>query len=358
VYAIIEIPAPPLAVVPVVVPDAVLPAVPTANQKIISFICIPNLKGTYSSYLECNKTVKQIDNVLDDEEQMKIKVIDDMMKEIRINTKYSTNLDNLYIRELKELYSKNHKINKKLVEFDNFKIEVKNLPIFKDFFPITCYFNEKLKDKFDRITIPGDGNCLFTCLQLGIEQWKRRTPSEVRNEICNNLKDIIKKLIEIRNLSITPTLDGESPGPSVIIIEVWIAEILKHSVDKITDQIIENYITRMRNEQEFGGLLEIITAIHLTRFNIIIYQMDGNLNNNFEDIKNEIKFGDNDDEFSTFTDDSAVYLYHCNSTGIMAEAEHYELLVKKSQPSITYKYMKYKMKYLTLKNNMHYNKYL
>jgi len=38
--------------------------------------------------------------------------------------------------------------------------------------------------------------------------------------------------------------------------------------------------------------------------------------------------------------------------------KHYELLVEKSIPLYEYKYMKYKIKYLTLKNNTHYNKYL
>ncbi len=52
-----------------------------------------------------------------------------------------------------------------------------------------------------------------------------------------------------------------------------------------------------------------------------------------------------------------VYLYHCHSSGNVDKVNHYELLVEKQEP-YAYKYMKYKMKYLTLKNNMHYNKYL
>ena len=38
--------------------------------------------------------------------------------------------------------------------------------------------------------------------------------------------------------------------------------------------------------------------------------------------------------------------------------KHYELLVEKPTLLYEYKYMKYKIKYLTLKNNTHYNKYL
>jgi len=364
VYAIIKIPTPALAVVPVVVPDAVLPAVPTANQKIISFICIPNLNGQFSSHLDCvNDSVSIKQSSLSTPmslTEFKFSVINDAINKIMGKPPY-TDIDKytIYKLQLEKLYDKYLPIYVgQPLDITAFVEILKQTDEFEKFFPITCYFNKKLQSKFKEIPTLGNGNCLFQSLQLGINEWKKFTPLQIREIICNNLEHVIKKLIKIRNLSTSIIQSTGSPGQSVIIIEEWIAEILKHSVDNITDKIIEDYITQMRNEQKFGGLLEIITAIYLTRFNIIIYQMDGNLNNNFEDIKNEIKFRDDDEEFSTFTDGSAVYLYHCNSTGIMFNAEHYELLVKKPQPPIAYKYMKYKMKYLTLKNNTHYNKYL
>ena len=335
------------------------------NLKILSEnICIPNLNGQFSNYLDCeNDSVSIKQSSLSKPmslTEFKFSVINDAISKIMGEPPYADmGKYAIYMSQLEELYDKNLKIYVgQLLDITAFEDILKQTDEFKKFFPYICYFNENLKKKFKEIPTLGNGNCLFQSLQLGIKEWEQLTPLRVREIICDNLEDVIKRLIKIRNFSTSIIQSTGAPGESNIPIETWIGDELSITVNEITDDIIKQYVEHMQIDGSFGGLIEIITAIYITHVNIIIYQVNGLMNDNFEIIKHELRF-DEDISFYTYFNEPSVNLYHCNKTGA-GNIEHYELLkeIITAPNEYEYKYMKYKMKYLTLKNNTHYNKYL
>lgn len=337
------------------------------NFKILSGnICIPNLNGKFSSHLDCvNDSVSIKQSSLSTPmslTEFKFSVINDAISKIMGEPPY-TDIDKykIYKLQLGELYDKYLPMYVgQPLDITAFVEILKQTDEFKKFFPYICYFNEDLKKKFKEIPTLGNGNCLFQSLQLGINEWKKFTPLQIRGIICDNLENVIKKLIKIRNLSTSIIQSTRAPGESNIPIDTWIGDGLKINVNEITDDIIKQYVEYMQIDGSFGGLIEIITAIYITHVNIIIYQVNGLMNNNFEIIKQELQL-DEYISFYTFCDVPSVNLYHCDKTGVLSDdIEHYELLeeIITAPNEYEYKYMKYKMKYLTLKNNTHYNKYL
>lgn len=343
------------------------------------YICISNPEGEFSDS-ECTEVSRKVSSsfkplthiapVLDEEEQMKNLVIDQIINEIIQTPDYDMNLYKSHLSRLEELYS--YYFTQGFLKdksSDEFRTIVRDLPEFKSFFPYICNFtNPELQSKFTRIPTLDNGNCLFESLQLGITEWKELTPSEVRQIICENLFYVINQLKYF--IKIQKVLGSENSFSLEFIIE----DVLKKPSLRgkpITDDIINQYIARMIYNETEGGLLEIITAIYITHHNIVIYKMDGKKRADFESYKNELIYHSKEQMSSSFYSQynfnidfkientkPIVNLYHCNRNGdMLVDAGHFELLVEKQVP-YAYKYMKYKMKYLTLKNNTHYNKYL
>ena len=311
------------------------------------YICISDPEGEFSDS-ECREVSRkvsslstQIHHVLDGDEQIKYLVIDTIMSEIMRTPEYNMELYEFHLSQLNQLYS-TYREEGFPVDIVNFRIIVQDSPDFKHLFPYMCSFtNEELKSKFTEIPTLNNGNCLFQSLQLGIEQWKTLKPLQVRNVICDSLFNVIVQIIVII-------------GNDIIYNEISKPLKLPDKSQPITNLIITRYVEYMRKEGSFGGLLEIITAIFLTQHDIVIYNMKGQVNPQYDSIKTKLTQGA---LLNIAPDKPKVYLYHCNRTGDIDTVEHYELLVEKPV-SYKYKYMKYKMKYLTLKNNTHYNKYL
>jgi hypothetical protein len=340
-------PAPPAPAKLTPAPPAPAKLTPTPPALAKNYICISDPEGEFSDP-GCNKaSIKpsslstQIHHVLDEDDQVKDLVIDEIMSEIMGTLEYSMELYEFHSYQLNQLYSAYRKEGFQ-VDIHNFRIIVQDSPDFKHLFPYMCSFtNAELKSKFTEIPTLNNGNCLFQSLQLGIEQWKMFTPSNVREIICNNLFNVIVQIIVKIN-------------SDIIYNEISKPLKLSDESHPITDPIIIRYVEYMRKEGSFGGLLEIITAIFLTQHDIVIYNMKGQVNPQYDSIKTKLT-----QEALLKIDQGkpTVYLYHCNRTADIDTVEHYELLVEKPV-SYKYKYMKYKMKYLTLKNNTHYNKYL
>jgi len=141
VYAIIEIPTPALAVVPVVVPDAVLPA----KQEIINksaqltkeYICIPNPKGQFSSRLDCESNTVSIKQ---DPAQLKTEVINEVLNQIigKLYNGYDflsdPSLIDTYKHKLQQLYDKKLKLYTRYdyLDFKSFMDILKEDDFFKD----------------------------------------------------------------------------------------------------------------------------------------------------------------------------------------------------------------------------------
>ena len=239
---------------------------------------------------------------------------------------------------------------------------------------------------FQRINTPADGHCLFHSLKQGILEWDGMDVLKVRNLICNNLLHIINKLL-------VEPIDSDIKFFNSINPYI-------HVLTQPTDKDVQEYIQQMKGNR-WGTLIEVITAIYITNHDIIIYERDKR-QTLFDDIKKyliSINFLHIDDS------KPKVYIRLCGNhfetlikqenesimsnieqpkiTKILSEAKVYLLnkLLSKSDATyicipnpkgkfdslikcqvdtndFKYKYLKYKMKYLTLKNNTHYNKYL
>ena len=74
------------------------------------------------------------------------------------------------------------------IDFEKYKLETN-----KQF--ERCTFPEDQKANFTQVPINGDGNCLFHCL-THLKYWKGKTHVYIRQEICKKLDEIIDKLKE------------------------------------------------------------------------------------------------------------------------------------------------------------------
>ena len=93
-----------------------------------------------------------------------------------------------------------------------------------------------MNQKFERIDILGDGNCLFRailCCLIGDDSGHM----DLRNDICDHI-------LENRN----------------------------QYANFIYDQNIEDYIKKMRKDGVWGDHLELVVASTILRFNFVVYK--------------------------------------------------------------------------------------
>ena len=206
-------------------------------------------------------------------------------------------------------------------DFEGYLLYVRNWEPFNTVLPFTCHFSHLgLTQKYTQQTIPGDGNCLFNSLRLGILQLKDKTAQEVRYEICDELTNIIPLLLKCivadANMSLMQLLDTY--------------DSINHNgyID------IKKYIKRIRGDSnikgDYGTRVEIMAAQLKYNVNICIYHMDGSLDLAYEIAKKTVQNCITIKQDLTRCD---VALYLCgsdpNEQGAYKTREHFELLIPK-----------------------------
>jgi hypothetical protein len=194
-----------------------------------------------------------------------------------------------------------------------------------------CYLNETISSNFDRVIIPNNGNCLFIALSKIVypDGNENENGLLVRDQILRYMNEHKNILSKIKGVG---SLDGR--------------------------------LHTMRDPTKWGGEEEIYTAMLLYDRPIVVLNMSG---------EEEQKFKNFSEMLSLFN--PAIYLYSC-STRRDRSPQHFELLIpkqptsdkkatssiKKRRPpkkgnndasagdSNLKKYLKYKQKYLLLKN--------
>jgi hypothetical protein len=260
-----------------------------------------------------------------------------------------------------------------------------------------CTFPPELNEKFTQIGIRGDGNCLFWCL-THLPYWKGQDAQYVRREICDKLDYVIQ---------ILRTIDDRESQASILDFLLYENLIINSLDENVNSENIKNYIAKMRENRTYGSKLEILVAEIITRAKICLYHKEGTNDATdkvaYDNIKRKIELGSSYDLHLNYDSSSecALILHLCKYSEHSDKAEHYEILdpisttlrpnapkldqeapeydsvvrAVDSKPSLSqaeirkrvdaawelfqkggskdfkYKYLKYKIKYLTLKNN-------
>jgi len=95
------------------------------------------------------------------------------------------------------------------ITFEIFYDQILTDPNFKKYFPYKCFISENLKRKYTQILIPSDGNCLFHCLSKTL--FPKLDHKQIRKMICDNLKDTIDFLNHHNLLAYISSYVNDSP---------------------------------------------------------------------------------------------------------------------------------------------------
>jgi len=183
-----------------------------------------------------------------------------------------------------------------------------------------CYLNPVLDKLYERITVPGDGSCLFHCLQQGIQRIRgleSLTADDVRQIVCNMLPNTIHRLL---NTGMASILFNNYHKEYPIEDGIYIIEGVSHRVNSDSDPSINKYVTYMRERKTYGTRLEILAAQIAFDINICIYTMYGELEKTYENLKTRILDPEKYDK------ECDVILYHC-SDQLGSLGNHFELLI-------------------------------
>lgn len=176
-----------------------------------------------------------------------------------------------------------------------------------------CYLNPVLAELYTRETVPGDGSCLFHCLQRGIPKLKLYTVDMVREEVCNLLKYTIKQLLKHQPSILFNTYHDSHP----IEDGTYTMNGVLYHID--SDPSIDKYVKYMKKSSTYGTRIEILAAQIAFNTNICIYTMYGELEKSYEHLKTMIL------DPTKYTNECDVILYHC-SYKQERTGNHFELL--------------------------------
>jgi hypothetical protein len=157
--------------------------------------------------------------------------------------------------------------------------------------PFKCFIPKKIIRDFINFPQPSDGNCLFHSLAQAVNikgQFNR-----IRQDICNYMHD---------NKSALLRLD-------------LFKDLLRYQ--KIS---FDQYISKMRQNEVWGGIPEMYVFMLITKQPIYLYNNKGDLDQAFESLKEGLSLSSEE-----------IILLFCSSKEGAQDGSHFELLIRRSR---------------------------
>ena len=239
-----------------------------------------------------------------------------------------------------------------------------------------CKLPSNLEENYTITNFPADGNSLFECLKQGCLIWKNTSIGYIRIDIAYKIPFVV------------PAFNGASTQGQFLKGKMNYKQLNQATKDFINKHYSDFSVTennsdeqytqeqKMRTDKYYGSIIEILIAQMLAGINIILYNKSGNTITEYRELKNKVFTDSYIKEENTF---NKVRLYLCNYDDTNKINIHYQLMVPTEKAEeekrietakviekinrlwqncqsggskdFKYKYLKYKTKYLTLKNN-------